>query len=64
MKLLEKSELIAIHPRLTLRGLGKQIFEAAYNGLLNFGAIIKRGRTVLINLDRYNQWLESQRLQG
>ena len=64
MKLVKKRELIEIHPWLTLRGLEKQIFEAAYNGLYKFGAIIKRGKTVLIDLERYNQWLDSQRVAG
>ncbi len=62
MRLVKKRELIEIHPWLTLRGLEKQIFEAAFNGLHKFGAIIKRGRTVLIDLERYNQWLDSQRI--
>ena len=64
MKLVKKRELIKIHPWLTWRGLEKQIFEAPYNGLHKFGVIIKRGKTVLVDLDRYNQWLDSQRVTG
>ena len=36
------------------------IFQAATNGLQAAGAIIRIGRTVLIDLDRFEAWIESK----
>ena len=42
----------------TLRNL---IFKANQNGLRENGAIVKLGRRVLIDLDRFDLWLEKHR---
>ena len=38
--------------------------EIAGNGLLQCGAIIRIGRKVLINEDRFFQWIESHQIGG
>jgi len=41
-------------------GLRWQIFKEETNGLKDSGAIVRVGRKVLINVDRYFQWIDSQ----
>ena len=41
-------------------GLRWQIFNEEQNGLKGAGAIIRVGRKVLINVDRYFAWIDSQ----
>ena len=64
MRLVTKKDLAEMYPCFGLGGINKQIFRANYNGLHKFGAIIKCGRKVLIDLDRYLQWLDSMRIKS
>ena len=41
-------------------GLRWQIFKEETNGLKRSGAVVRVGRKVLINVDRYFQWIDSQ----
>ena len=45
---------------ITEGGLRWEIFNEGSNGLKESGAIIRRGRKVLIDTDRYFEWLYSQ----
>ena len=38
-------------------GLRWQIFNEKHNGLAESGAIVRKGRTVWINEDRYFEWM-------
>lgn len=49
------------HPDvITEGGLRWEIFQQEANGLKQSGAIIKRGRKILIDADRYFNWLYGQ----
>ena len=45
---------------ITEGGLRWEIFNKDQNGLKESGAILKRGRKILIDADRYFKWLYSQ----
>lgn len=45
-------------------GIRHRIFHADTNGLNKSGAIIRNGRRILINEERWFSWLESQNNQG
>ena len=45
---------------ITEGGLRWEIFQQEANGLKQSGAIIKRGRKILIDTDRYFSWLYGQ----
>ena len=62
MELYTIKQFVERHPWLTKRALENQIYQADYNGLTKFGVIVKVGRKVLIDGDRYTRWLESQRV--
>jgi len=48
------------HPDvITEGGLRWEIFNADENGLKESGAIIRRGRKILIDVDRYFAWIYS-----
>ena len=47
------------HPAFTVPGLRWQIFNEQSNGLAESGAILRCGRKVLIDEDRYFIWLDS-----
>ena len=64
LKLFSINDFVKLHSWLTKRALENQIFMAKHNGLLKAGAIIKIGRKVLIDLDRYNQWVENKRVSA
>jgi len=49
---------------LTEGGLRFQIFNANNNGLASFGAIIRVGRRVLIDEERYFNWVDNLRDVG
>ena len=59
---------------LTLSAITNQVFKAeprhsskgeiAGNGMLKFGAIVRIGRTVLIDEDAYFRWLDAQQEGG
>lgn len=45
---------------ITEGGLRWEIFNKDKNGLKESGAILKRGKKILIDVDRYFDWLYSQ----
>ena len=45
------------HHAFTVGGLRWEIFNADKNGLKESGAIIRRGRKILIDADRYFAWI-------
>jgi len=45
---------------ITEGGLRWEIFNKDSNGLKESGAILKRGRKILIDADRYFDWLRNQ----
>lgn len=49
------------HSFISQSGLRFQIFNADNNGLSSFGAIVRMGRKVLIDENRYFEWVESLR---
>ena len=46
------------HPAFTVGGLRWQIFNSRVNGLDQAGAILRVGRKVLIDEDRFFAWLD------
>ncbi len=48
------------HPAFSVGGLRWQIFNADANGMTEAGVILRVGRRVLIDEDRYFAWLDSQ----
>lgn len=48
------------HPAFTQGGLRWQIFHEHTNGLAEAGVILRVGRKVLIDEDRYFAWLDRQ----
>ena len=48
------------YPAFTSGGLRWHIFNAKQNGLQDTGAIIRIGRSVLIDEDRFFNWIDSQ----
>ena len=48
------------HSFVTPGGLRFQIFNAKENGLEKTGAIVRIGRRVLVNEEKYFAWIESQ----
>ncbi len=58
--LLTVKQFSAEHPAFTEGGLRWQVFHAAENGLAECGAILRNGRKVLIDVDRYFAWLDQK----
>jgi len=48
------------NPAFSIGGLRWQIFNEKNNGLYEAGAIIRMGRKVLIDSDRYFKWIYNQ----
>ncbi len=48
------------YPAFSIGGLRHLLFYKESNGLNKSGAIIKNGRRILINEEKFFQWLESQ----
>ena len=48
------------HPAFPIGGLRHRIFHEETNGLKRSGAIIRNGRRVLSNEEKYFAWLEGQ----
>jgi hypothetical protein len=59
--LLTVRQLAETQPALTVGGIRWDLFNRDQNGLVQAGAIIKRGRKILIDPDRYMGWLDSNR---
>jgi hypothetical protein len=52
------------HPAFTTGGTRSLIFNEHTNGLADSGAILRIGRKVLINEDKFFSWIESQNTSG
>jgi len=48
------------HPAFTEGGIRHNIFHEETNGLKESGAIVRNGRRVLINEEKFFAWLESK----
>jgi len=48
------------HPAFTQGGIRFQIFNEKTNGLKDSGVIVRNGRRVLINEEKFFAWLESK----
>jgi len=59
-KLQTVKQFVKENPAFTVGGIRFQIFNEDNNGLKNAGAIIRLGRKVLIDTDRYFNWVYSQ----
>lgn len=46
------------HPAFTEGGIRDRVFYADSNGLKKFGAILRNGRRVLIDEEKFFQWLQ------
>ena len=46
------------YPAFTLGGMRDRVFHAESNGLKKHGAILRNGRRVLINEEKFFQWLQ------
>jgi hypothetical protein len=51
-------------PAFTTGGLRSLIFNEHQNGLAKSGAIVRIGRKVLINEEKFFSWIESQNKAG
>lgn len=51
-------QFVADNPIFSEQSIRWQIFNANSNGLAESRAIIRLGRRVLIDVDRYNSWLD------
>jgi len=50
------------NPAFSIGGLRWQIFNSENNGLKEAGAIIRIGRKVLIDVEKYFQWVYAQQV--
>ena len=48
------------HPAFPVGGLRWQIFHAATNGMEKAGVVLRAGRKVLLDEDRYFEWLDQK----
>ena len=55
--LLTPRQLAAQQPGLTIGGIRWDLFNRDKNGLAQSGAVLNRGRNLLIDPERYLQWL-------
>ncbi|WP_292553691.1 hypothetical protein [Methylobacter sp.] len=54
------NQFVEKQPAFTRGGLRSLIFNENQNGLAKSGAIVRIGRKVLINPDKFQVWIESQ----
>jgi hypothetical protein len=54
------NQFTAKHPAFTTGGLRALIFNEDSNGLAKSGAIVRIGRKVLINEEKFFGWIEAQ----
>lgn len=52
------------HPAFTIGGLRAWIFNENSNGLAESGAVVRIGRKVLIDNEKFFAWVESQNQGG
>ena len=48
------------HPAFAIGGLRDRIFHSDKNGMKEAGVIVRNGRRVLINEEKFFSWLEGQ----
>ncbi len=58
MALFKVDQLVERHPGLSVGGIRSDLFHRDVNGLTSSGAIIQRGRHLLIDEDLYLAWLK------
>lgn len=56
-------QFVTAHPAFTEQSIRWHIFNAGTNGLAESRAIIRLGRRVLIDVDRFNAWLDAHAMQ-
>ena len=56
-KLFSVPQLVERNPGLTLGGIRWDLFHRRTNGLESSGAVVYRGRHLLVDEDRYLDWL-------
>ena len=54
------SQFVNQHPAFNTGGLRSLVFQEHQNGLAESGAIVRIGRKVLINQQKFFAWIESQ----
>ena len=54
------NQFVEKNPAFTHGGVRWQIFNEDSNGLAESGAVLRNGRRVLIDEDRYFRWLDEQ----
>jgi hypothetical protein len=54
-------QLAELEPALRVGGIRYDLFNRKTNGLEKAGAVIYRGRHILLHRERYLAWLDSQR---
>ena len=52
------------HPAFPIGGLRHQIFHESQNGMKAAGAVLRNGRRVLIDEERFFEWLRSRGAQA
>ena len=62
--LLTVKQLPQKHPAFTEGAVRMYIFNRSQNGLADAGAIVRIGRKVLINEEKWFAWIESQNAEG
>ena len=60
MSLKMAHQLAEEHPGLSVDGIRKDVSRARENGLEDSGAIIRRGRRVLIDDEKYFDWMRGR----
>lgn len=63
-KYLTVNQLCETHQYLRIGGVRSLIFNSHLNGLDASGAIVRIGRKILINVDLFQSWIESQNQVG
>jgi|GEM_PF-6608993 len=56
-------DLARAEPALTVGGIRDDLFHRETNGLGDSGAVIRRGRRILLDRVRYLDWLRSRRMR-
>ena len=57
-------QFVERHPAFTVGGMRHQIFHEETNGLKHSGAIVRNGRKVLVNEEKFFAWLEAANQGG
>ena len=62
MKLYTIKQFCEAHPAFTLGGIRNQIFNEKVNGLKESGAILRMGKKVLIDGNKFFEWVMSKQV--